>query len=107
MEPRQGRSPSPGQPLQGYGRLEIPMGPGDRLAAQPTVSLTPHLTLCGAFGTWESYRLLRTVAIADNVIRKCSTQSKTSPTLSLITTNTSQTLHSGMAMRSIITPFLP
>ncbi|KAI9861575.1 MAG: Chitin synthase, class 1 [Trichoglossum hirsutum] len=39
MDPKPGRSPSPGQPLRGYGRLEIPMGPGDQLAAQPTYSV--------------------------------------------------------------------
>jgi hypothetical protein len=49
---RHGRVPSPGQVLGGYelqrpgatptltpGRLEIPMGPGDRLQAQPTVCI--------------------------------------------------------------------
>lgn len=51
MDPRyNGRSPSPGQPLHGYTLedgpfrpqqepLQIPMGPGDRLAAQPTYSV--------------------------------------------------------------------
>ncbi|KAI4147059.1 MAG: hypothetical protein L6R39_003259 [Caloplaca ligustica] len=51
MDPRyNGRSPSPGQPLHGYtledgpyrpqqAPLQIPMGPGDRLASQPTYSV--------------------------------------------------------------------
>ncbi len=50
MDPRAGRTPSPGRPLQGYtledgpyrpqqAPLQIPMGPGDRLAAQPTYSV--------------------------------------------------------------------
>ena len=51
MDPHHnGRSPSPGQPLHGYTledgpyrpqnqSLQIPMGPGDRLAAQPTYSV--------------------------------------------------------------------
>ena len=50
---RLGRVPSPGQVMGGYelqrpgatptqtpGRLEIPMGPGDRLQSQPTVRVT-------------------------------------------------------------------